>query len=668
MYKRNCPSQRVLNRRVKVMKMFEKLLNSRYLSSWIVLLVDLVMVAISSVISIYAVRFFSGGVAVTMVDAIWMFAGSVVINLIFFLLFRTYRHVVRHLSLKGLLSLGVAMFSKAVVFYVLLKVVPSLHLGIKSIILGVSLDFLISMVALVSARVMALVVYDWVVAHGKDKRRRVLIYGTSDKSVALTTRLYKSTHYRVVGFLTYKGLKGYKISEYKTYYFDNEEDVDKVLEMTSADAILFATDDDVHTERDRLIKYSSERKDKAVTILVAPQVDEFDGESFGKIKMRNIRIEDLLGREEIEISLEEVYNNFHNKSVMVTGGAGSIGSEICRQMADLGVKRLIVFDMAETPLHEVRLELEKKYPHLDLVPFIGDVRSAKRLQVAFDRFAPEIVFHAAAYKHVPLMEENPCEAVLSNVLGSKNVADLCVRNGIEKMVMISTDKAVNPTNVMGCSKRLAEIYCQSLGLAIEKGNVEGKTKFVTTRFGNVLGSNGSVIPHFRRQIEQGGPVTVTHPQINRFFMTIPEACRLVMEAATMSNGNEIFVFEMGEPVKIVDLAEKMIKLAGYVPGRDIEIKFTGLRPGEKLYEEVLSNDENTIPTDHRKIKIAKVREYDYEVVDGEYNQLVEVAKMGDVMDAVRRMKQIVPEFKSNNSKFEELDKELEDALKSEKIA
>ena len=647
------------------MKLFNKLLNSRYLSAWVVLLADLLMVAMSSAISIYAVRFFSGGDVVTMVDSIWMFVGSVAINSICFLLFRTYRHVVRHLSLRGLMSLGGAMFTKAVVFYVLLNIIPTLQLSTKSIILGVSLDFLVSMVALVAARVFALVVYDWVVAHGKDKRRRVLIYGTSDKSVALTTRLYKSTHYKVVGFLTYKGLKGYKISEYKTYYFDNEEDVDKVLDMTSADAILFATDDDVKTERDRLIKYSSERKDKAVTILVAPQVDEFDGESFGKIKMRNIRIEDLLGREEIEISREEVYNNFHNKSVMVTGGAGSIGSEICRQMADLGVKRLIVFDIAETPLHEIRMELESKYPNLDLVPFIGDVRSAKRLQVAFNRYSPEIVFHAAAYKHVPLMEENPCEAVLSNVFGSKNVADLCVSNGIEKMVMVSTDKAVNPTNVMGCSKRLAEIYCQSLGLAIEMGNLKGNTKFVTTRFGNVLGSNGSVIPHFRRQIEQGGPVTVTHPKINRFFMTIPEACRLVMEAATMSNGNEIFVFEMGEPVKIVDLAEKMIKLAGYVPGKDIEIKFTGLRPGEKLYEEVLSNEENTIPTDHRKIKIAKVREYDFDVVDGKFNELVDVAKSGDVIDSVRKMKQIVPEFKSNNSRFEELDKEIEEAQKAE---
>ena len=640
--------------------MLNRLLHNRYLSYWAVLAIDLLLVSISSICSIWAVRYFGGGQAISSAEAVWMFAVSVLINLGCFLLFRTFRHIIRHLSLKGLLSLGAAVTLKAVVFFVLLNVIPSIRLAEKSIVLGVGLDWLISLVALAGVRVAMITAYDWIVAHSNDKRRRVLIYGIGDKSVALTTRLYKSSHYRVVGFVTY-GTKmgGYKVSEYKTYYFGDDKDFDKVLELSSADALLFATDEDVAAEKNRLIKYCSEQKEHPVKVLVAPQVDEYDGDSLKKMKMRNIRIEDLLGREEIEISRDEVYSAFHNKVVMVTGGAGSIGSEICRQMADLGVKKLVIFDIAESPLHEIRLELERRYPSLNFTPFIGDVRSAKRLQVAFDRYKPEIVFHAAAYKHVPLMEENPCEAILSNVFGSKNVADMCVKNGVEKMVMVSTDKAVNPTNVMGCSKRLAEIYCQSLGVAIEGGLKEGVTKFVTTRFGNVLGSNGSVIPHFRKQIEEGGPVTVTHPKINRFFMTIPEACRLVMEAATMSNGNEIFVFEMGEPVKIVDLAEKMIKLAGYVPGKDIEIKFTGLRPGEKLYEEVLSNEENTVPTDHKKIKIAKVREYNFEEVAEKYDNLVEIAKRGAVMDAVRNMKMIVPEFKSNNSRFEELDRELE---------
>ncbi len=640
--------------------MLKKVLQNRYLSYWAVLIIDLALTSMSSLLSILAVRYFGGSAAISEADAWWMFIASFGINLICFTAFSTYRHVIRHSSLRGLLWLGAAILTKSVIFAILLFVVPSLELAVKSIFLGVGFDFLFSLVSLIGVRVMMMVAYDWVVAHSKDKRCGVLIYGVGDKSVALSTRLYNSARYRVVGFLNYgTRMSGYKISEYKTYYFRNESEFHKVLSMSSAEALLFASDDDAHKERDRLIKYCSEREDNRVKILVAPHVEEFSSDNLRRVKMRNIRIEDLLGRDEIEISREEIYGNFHDKVVMVTGGAGSIGSEICRQMADLGVKRLIIFDIAETPLHEIRMELERNYPQLDFVPFIGDVRSAKRLQVAFDRYHPEIVFHAAAYKHVPLMEENPCEAVLSNVFGSKNVADLCVKNGVEKVVMISTDKAVNPTNVMGCSKRLAEIYCQSLGLAIESGAIEGTTKFVTTRFGNVLGSNGSVIPHFRKQIEAGGPVTVTHPEITRFFMTIPEACRLVMEAATMSNGNDIFVFEMGEPVKIVDLAEKMIRLAGYVPGEDIEIKFTGLRPGEKLYEEVLSNEENTIPTDHKKIKIAKVREYDFENINERYNSLVEIAKSGDVINAVRNMKRIVPEFKSNNSRFEELDRELE---------
>ena len=638
----------------------KSLLEKRYLNYWVVLLIDLVVVLMSSLVSVMVVKFFGGVSTLSKIDMLLVLLYSAVVNTLCFYLLRTYRQIIRHSSLKGLVSVGLAMVLKAIIFIVLFHVVPSAEVGENMIFLGVGMDLLLSLVGLISVRVLMIVVYDWIVVHSHDKRRRVLVYGISDKSVSLTTRLYNSSHYRIVGFLTY-GTKmgGYKVSDLKTYYFLDEEDVEKVLEMTQADALLFATDGDVSIEKDRLIKYCSERKEKAIKILVAPQVNEFDGESIDKMKMRNIRIEDLLGRDEIMINREEVYKNFHNKRVMVTGGAGSIGSEICRQMADLGVKKLIIFDMAETPLHEIRLELEHKYPDLDFVPFIGDVRSAKRLQVAFDRYKPEIVFHAAAYKHVPLMEENPCEAVLSNVHGSKNVADLCVKNNVEKMVMVSTDKAVNPTNVMGCSKRLAEIYCQSLGVAIERGEMEGKTKFVTTRFGNVLGSNGSVIPHFRKQIEEGGPVTVTHPKINRFFMTIPEACRLVMEAATMSNGNEIFVFEMGEPVMIVDLAKKMIKLAGYVPGKDIEIKFTGLRPGEKLYEEVLSNEENTIPTNHKKIKIAKVREYDFESVANKYLELIETAKRGEVFNSVRQMKCIVPEFKSNNSMFEELDRELE---------
>ena len=315
-----------------------------------------------------------------------------------------------------------------------------------------------------------------------------------------------------------------------------------------------------------------------------------------------------------------------------------------------------MFDNAETPLHNVRLEFEEKYPSLYFSPIIGDVRNQERLDHVFKKYRPEIVFHAAAYKHVPLMEENPCEAILANVIGSRNVADKCVEYDVERMVMISTDKAVNPTNIMGCTKRLAEIYVQSLGLAIENGSIKGKTTFVTTRFGNVLGSNGSVIPRFADQIEKGGPITVTHPDIRRFFMTIPEACRLVMEAATMADGTQIFVFDMGEPVKIDDLARRMISLAGFQPDVDIAIQYTGLRPGEKLYEEVLATKENTLPTDHDRIYRAKVREYEYDSANGYASQLETHARAVQIDDAVILMKKVVPEFISKHSIFEKFDK------------
>ena len=400
-----------------------------------------------------------------------------------------------------------------------------------------------------------------------------------------------------------------------------------------------------------MVKYAIDNK---IKLLFAPSIDEMVD---GKVshKLRNIEIEDLLMRPEINISMGEVIANFQDKTIMVTGAAGSIGSELCRQLAGFGIKELVLYDNAETPMHNLRLELEEKFPELKFIPIIGDVRLKKRLDYAFRKFRPQVVFHAAAYKHVPLMEDNPCEAVLVNVAGSRNVADKCLEYDVEKMVMVSTDKAVNPTNIMGCTKRLAEIYVQSLGLAMEQGKVQGRTRFVTTRFGNVLGSNGSVIPRFREQIAKGGPVTVTHPEITRFFMTIPEACRLVMEAATMSTGNQIFVFDMGESVRIDDLARRMIQLAGYTPDEDIKIHYSGLRPGEKLYEEVLSDHENTLPTNHSRIRIAKVREYDYTDALSATEELEHLSREVDIPTMVKLMKRVVPEFISQNSRFAEYD-------------
>uniref|UniRef100_UPI002628E2C0 UDP-N-acetylglucosamine 4,6-dehydratase family protein n=1 Tax=uncultured Parabacteroides sp. TaxID=512312 RepID=UPI002628E2C0 len=436
-------------------------------------------------------------------------------------------------------------------------------------------------------------------------------------------------------------------------YFEDESSIEYLRDRVDIDAILFATNDDAQSEQERLIKYCTE---KSVKILITPPIDEVIDGKIMKQSIREIKIEDLLGRPEIKISMEEIVANFKDKTIFVTGAAGSIGSELCRQLATFGVKELILFDNGETPMHNLRLELEERYPALKFIPVIGDVRIPARLDFVFRTYHPQVVFHAAAYKHVPLMEENPCEAVLVNVAGTRNVADKCIEYDVEKMVMISTDKAVNPTNVMGCTKRLAEIYVQSLGLSIEQGRTPGKTRFVTTRFGNVLGSNGSVIPRFRDQISKGGPVTVTHPDITRFFMTIPEACRLVMEAATMSTGNQIFVFDMGESVKIAHLARRMISLAGFEPEKDIRIEYTGLRPGEKLYEEVLSNKENTEPTLHDRIRIAKVREYDYREACEVAEELETLSRKVEIPDMVRLMKKTVPEFKSKNSRFEVYDK------------
>ena len=427
-------------------------------------------------------------------------------------------------------------------------------------------------------------------------------------------------------------------------------------------AILFPDQKSVREEQDRIIRYCG--KDK-VKILIAQPIEEAAGNTIKPQKIQEVRIEDLLMRDEIEISMSEVIANFQGKVIMVTGAAGSIGSELCRQLATFHVKQLVLFDSAETPMHNLRLELEERFPDLYFVPVIGDVRQEARVDFAMRKFHPQIIFHAAAYKHVPLMEENPCEAVLVNVKGTACVANYAVSYGVEKFIMVSTDKAVNPTNVMGASKRLAEIYVQSLSIAIGRGQKEGKTRFITTRFGNVLGSNGSVIPRFRAQIEKGGPVTVTHPDIIRYFMTIPEACRLVMEAATMGRGDEIFIFEMGEPVKIANLARRMIELAGFEPDKDIKIEYTGLRPGEKLYEELLSNEENTKPTTHKKIRIADVRQYDYEEVARAIEKLSQLSLEVRIPDTVRLMKKIVPEFKSNNSIYEQYDRELREEVQVE---
>ena len=634
---------------------------SEFLSPRIIFGIDLLLSVLASGLVLFCMTMFSGSLDLSGLFVAWWLGGSLVFSIVSMLVFRSYNVVVRHSTLRDLANFVFIFLTKVALMGILMWLV-----GMFSTYMLVALlyDMLLSVFLIICVRLLMVYMYDSIRSRlnggsssssSSVSAMRVLAYGLSDKSVASITRFQNSPHYKLIGFLSDNHQDhSMKISDYPVYVYESEEDLKALVSSLSLGAIMFSSEYDAQNEQNGLIPLCAKN---GIKTLIAPSVDEVIGGRIMKSRIREVKIEDLLGRPEIKISLDTIKEYFKNKVIMVTGAAGSIGSELCRQLATFGIKKLILFDNAETPMHNLRLELEARFPRLDFVPVIGSVRHMSRLDYAFRTWKPQVVFHAAAYKHVPLMEENPCEAVFANVCGSRSVADKCVEYGVDMMVMISTDKAVNPTNIMGCSKRLAEIYVQSLGLAIEQGKVKGHTKFVTTRFGNVLGSNGSVIPRFREQIRNGGPVTVTHPEITRFFMTIPEACRLVMEAATMSTGNQIFVFDMGESVKIADLAKRMIKLAGLKVGEDIEIEYTGLRPGEKLYEEVLADSENTEPTSHDRIRIAKVREYDYDEAVQACDELTELSKRVKIPEMVKLMKQIVPEFKSKNSIFEMYDKE-----------
>ncbi len=635
----------------KIYQILNKYAN-KYMNTRIVFVFDVLMSVLATLCSVLFVKIlYRNDIFSTSVVLLWLLI-SAAISIIVIRVFKTYRIIIRHMSLTEFTYFVLLAFVKCVLMALIFIVMYGYSFGVVVLIAS---DFFFSFGAFFALRAMILMIYELFNSKLQEKKKglNVLVYGVGLKSVSLIPRLKESRHYNIVGFIQFGNVGvSHVISEMKAFYVTSESEFKNVFNAAGADALLFANDEDARIEKERIIKYAIA---SGVKLLFAPAIDEMvDGKPVQNL--RNIEIEDLLMRPEIKISMGEIMENFRGKTIMVTGAAGSIGSELCRQLVTFGIDKLVLFDNAETPMHNLRLELEEKYPQMRIIPVIGDVRLLPRLDYVFKMWRPQVVFHAAAYKHVPLMEENPCEAVLVNAAGSRNVADKCLEYGAEMMVMVSTDKAVNPTNIMGCTKRLAEIYVQSLGLAIENGQIAGKTKFVTTRFGNVLGSNGSVIPRFREQIAKGGPVTVTHPEITRFFMTIPEACRLVMEAATMSSGNQIFVFDMGESVKIDDLARRMIQLAGFTPDDDIKIEYTGLRPGEKLYEEVLANTENTMPTNHSRIRIAKVREYDYEEAKNMTDTLEHLSRIVDVPSMVRLMKQIVPEFISQNSKYEEFDR------------
>ena len=635
----------------------KKLFPKRYLSPWLILMIDVLCSVAASFLAMFLIMFMSKWKPEWTLSVSWLVI-SALISLLCFRLLKTNRTIIRHSTLRDLARIFMAVVGKSICVALAAELLfqmfsTAFHFGVHILLIDLIFTFGLLMVV----RVLMIWVYDFLKLNlsYNSQTLNVLVYGSDEQSASLAMRFKGTASYRILGFIDFaKKPSVFSLLNLPGNYFNTQDDVKSICHKWDVDAIIFPTQHSASAERERLIAYGM---DLGIKFLITPPMDEYGkSRTAERTVIREVKIEDLLGRDEIQINMEVIKKNFAGKVVMVTGAAGSIGSELCRQLATFGIKKLVMFDNAETPMHNVRLEFEERFPNLEFVPMIGDVRQPPRLDYAFRTHRPQVVFHAAAYKHVPLMEDNPCEAVMVNVYGSRNVADFCLKYDVEQMVMVSTDKAVNPTNIMGCTKRLAEIYVQSLGLSMEQGKTPGKTKFVTTRFGNVLGSNGSVIPRFRAQIEKGGPITVTHPEITRFFMTIPEACRLVMEAATMTDGNQIFVFDMGESVKIADLAKRMIKLAGLVEGKDINIEYTGLRPGEKLYEEVLSNAENTIPTEHKRIHIAKVREYNYDDACQAVDKLESYAREVVIPDMVKYMKQIVPEFISKNSVYEQYDR------------
>jgi len=496
-------------------------------------------------------------------------------------------------------------------------------------------------------------------------RKRVLVLGTTFSSVLLANALKGEIggKFLPVGLLSIKsGPDNSEINGFKVYRFDPLK-MNEIFAEQSIDALLF----DSKSYNLMSSGFADYFIKNDISLLAMNKIAEFEHKENRDAGIstfiKEVQIEDLLGREPIVLNNTLVNQHINGSCVLITGACGSIGSEIVRQVANYGASKIVLFDQAETPMHDIALEMKKDYPSANIELFMGDVRNRERVEEAFDKFRPRYVFHAAAYKHVPMMEINPTEAILANVMGTRNVADLALKYDVYKFVMISTDKAVNPTNVMGCTKRLAEIYCQSLFFDAQRRGK--KTQFITTRFGNVLGSNGSVIPLFRKQIAAGGPVTVTHKDIIRYFMTIPEACSLVLEAGCMGSGGEIYIFDMGEPVKIYDMARRMISLAGLKPDVDIKIVEIGLRPGEKLYEELLNDKEKTTATVNRKIMIAKVRTYDYQDVCANIDNIITLAERGDVHGMIYAMKEFVPEYKSQHSRFEAIDKEIEQESRPE---
>lgn len=636
------------------MKFFDKLVNwyfsKQSLPYWCIFFFDSLLVFLSFLL-VYQ-QIYSGAETLSV---LWQLCSMCAIYAAFFAvgfkMFHTYDGILRYSSFVDLQRVGYASLVGCVLSYfghfglMQFEYFQRVYVGGREI----ALASIISVLLLWAVRVLVKTVYD--VSIDKLNARATLIYGLTKGGMGLAKQVRndKTLKMSLAGFVSdEEHVKHRVLMGLSVYPLDSN--LKNVIRKHHVECLLVAQG---ALDSFRNNKELQDDLLSAGVHIYIPKANEWNPAQPQTQQLKEVSIEDLLPRDEIKIDLKSVADTLRGKCVLVTGSAGSIGSEIVKQICKFGPREMVLIDSAETPQHDIRLMMAKNFPEIKAETIVTSVSGIIRMEDIFSRYRPDYVFHAAAYKHVPMMENNPSESIENNVYGTKILADMAVKYGVKKFVMISTDKAVNPTNVMGCSKRICEIYVQSLDHAIKTGKIKGVTQFVTTRFGNVLGSNGSVIPLFKRQIKAGGPVTVTDPNIIRFFMLIPEACKLVLEAGTKGNGGEIFVFDMGNPVKIADLAKRMIKLSG---ATGVEIKYTGLRAGEKLYEEVLNKEETTMPSFHDKIRIAKVRQYDYDTVERDIEDLVEISKHYDDMATVKKMKEIVPEFKSNNSVYEVLDK------------
>lgn len=633
-------------------KIFQWYFTKNALPYWVVLAIDIFICYLSGILVFWfyyhgAVEFSNLSILTRTIFVYMVFA------LVGFRVFKTYSGIIRYSSFVDLQRVGLAMLLSLVIAEVMHYVMYSWDIKfVRFQGRQIAVMYLVATIGLVVFRILVKAIYDAYL--NPNRRIRTLIYGVKEGGIGIANNICndRNTNFMLKGFISHDDLySGNTLMGEKIYTINDK--LEEVIESNDIRAVLVSP---MQVDRFRANTTLQDILINAnVKIYLTEHTKEWTGENdLEHVQFKEINIEDLLPRDEIVVDMDAIGNLLNGKCIMITGSAGSIGSEIVRQISIYKPGKLILIDQAETPQHDIRLMMGFDYPNIKVETIVANITNLDRMETISKQYKPEYVFHAAAYKHVPMMENNPSESIQNNVWGTKVIADLSVKYGVRKFVMVSTDKAVNPTNVMGCSKRICEIYCQSLNKKIDKeSNKEVSTQFVTTRFGNVLGSNGSVIPLFEKQIKNGGPVTVTDPNIIRFFMLIPEACKLVLEAGTHGKGGEIFVFDMGKPVKIADLAKRMIKLSG---AENIEIEYTGLRAGEKLYEEVLSTTENTLPSFHEKVRIAKVQKYDYDVVNQQIEQLLQISHTYDSMQIVKMMKSIVPEYVSNNSVYSVLDK------------